>query len=139
MEHKHNDYYTLRETAKALDLSEIWVRRMLTKKEGLLGGKGAKVNGTWRVPTKVVESLKEQFETKRETTRKRKLGEIPKYTFQYVPDRVKACKLVPILLKLYEHDLTKKELAKVVEIFKKIEEAEQNQYETRKAERNASK
>lgn len=133
------EYYTLRETAKALDLSDIWVRRMLTKEEGLLGGKGAKVNGTWRIPTKVVESLKKQYETKRETTLRRKLGEIPKYTFKYVPDRVKACKLVPILLKEYKTSLTPQEVDKVVQACKKIEEAERKLYNDRKKERNSKK
>jgi len=136
---EQKQYYTLREVAKELDLSEIWVRRMLTKEEGLLGGKGAKVDGTWRIPTKVVRRLKEQYETKRETTLKRKTGEIPKYQFQYVPDRIKACKLVPILLEEYKTTLTPQEQEKVVQVLKKIEEKETKLYNQRKEERNSKK
>jgi len=136
---EQKQYFTLREVAKELDLSEIWVRRMLTKEVGLLGGKGAKVDGTWRIPRQTVERLKKQFETKRETTLKRKTGEIPKYTFQYVPDRVKACRIVPDLLKENQYDLTDEELAKVVKILKKVEKVEMKQYEARKKERNSEK
>lgn len=130
------EYYTLREVAIELDLSEIWVRRMLTKKVGLLGGKGVKIEGTWRIPTQVVESLKNDYDEKRETTLKRKRGEIPKYQFVYTPDRVKACRITPILLKEYENDLSKDEFEKIVKILHKIELEEVKLYEDRKRERN---
>jgi len=133
------EYYTLREAARELDLSEVWARRMLTKEVGMLGGKGAKIDGTWRIPAQIVERLKKQYEEKRETTLRRKRGEIPKYQFQYVPDRIKACKIVPDLLKENQYDLTDEELAKVVKILKKIEKVEQKQYEARKKERNSEK
>jgi hypothetical protein len=130
------EYYTLREASRELDISEVWLRRMLTKKVGLVGGKGVKVEGTWRIPARVVEELRNKYETKRNTTERRKKGEIPKYEFQYVPDRIKACRIVPILLKEYKNGLNEEELAKVVTILQKIEKAEQKKYNARKKERS---
>lgn len=130
------EYYTLREVARILDLSEVWARRMIVKGTGLLAGKAVKVEGEWRFPAKYVEELGKQYEEKRITTEKRKRGEIPRYQFQYVPDRVKACKIVPILLEEYKNDLTPEEREKVVATLKKIEEAETKKYNKRKKERS---
>jgi hypothetical protein len=131
------EYYTLREVARELDLSEVWARRMVTKGTGLLAGKAVKIEGEWRFPAKYVEELKKQYAAKRVTTEKRKRGEIPRYQFQYVPDRVKACQIAPILLKEYKNDLTEQELEKVVTILQKIEKAEIKKYNQRKKERKS--
>ena len=136
---EQNEFYTLREVSRELDLSEIWVRRMLTKEVGILGGKGAKVDGKWRIPAEVVERLRKQYEDKRETTLRRKLGEIPKYEYQYVPDRIKACRIVPDLLREYQNDLTEMEMVKVEKILKKIEKDETKKYKARKKERSSKK
>lgn len=110
---------SLRDAVRELDLSEVWVRRQLRKKIGVLGNSAFKNDeGRWRIPVSVITSECKRLKAKRERTRLRVLGLLPKQSFVYIPDKIKAPKIMKEVLtkRAKEFKLSTPQLAKFTKI-----------------------
>jgi len=127
---------------RELGLSEVWVRRMLSKRIGKLGSGGYKdVDGLWRVSVEVLEEVKGEYGDKREKYRKRKSGELSKYYGEYVCDGVKCCRVLRKIVGGYswEEEGEKEKIEWLMKVLDKIEKVEMVKWEERKKRREGRK
>jgi len=138
--------YTLRETAEALERSDIWIRRQFSKGIGALGASAFKnEDGNWRIGVEAVSAEKERLAKKDDLRVARAKGDAPKQTQVYTPDRVKAPTIVTGMLKeakgialAEKHDVGPEVIAQFASILKDLEQMELAAWNARQEKRAAA-
>lgn len=122
-------WFSIKDFAEALGLSEVWVRRMVHQKK--LAAKKDAVDKWW-IPASEVTRYRAEQEAREATYEARKAG-TKAASQEYLPPKMKAAALIEQELTRTDWGLSSEDLARFTEVLHSIYTIEQRRWEARKA------